>query len=367
MKIQSSNIKMDSNYSKTILKKVLEEVNFWIGKEKQLEKENTNAAAENPQLIKDELLPSISVDISQIDYTKKISDSAIAASINKNNSITKEEEEEDDDSSLDFRLRIIKTIYEQMTGKKLNITSYSDYQKAQETEQINYPTQEDALEWGYEYNKKEIETESQQSYFTSEGKIVTKDGKEINFQLELFSNYEYSQETETHIEAGSPPKKDPLVLNFNGNAAELSSMKFNFDIDSDGSTDSISMLESGSGFLVLDKNNDGLVNNGSELFGPSTGNGFQELAEYDDDGNGWIDESDQVFQNLSVWEKNTNGNDALKSLLQKNVGAIYLNSINSPFELKSRENQLLGETIRTGIFLNENESVGTVQQLDLVV
>jgi hypothetical protein len=48
-----------------------------------------------------------------------------------------------------------------------------------------------------------------------------------------------------------------------------------------------------SGLLVIDKNLDGKVNDGSELFGPSTGDGFEKLARYDEDRNGWIDEGAQ--------------------------------------------------------------------------
>ena len=61
---------------------------------------------------------------------------------------------------------------------------------------------------------------------------------------------------------------------------------------SDGRKDNISFVQPGSGFLAVDKNNDGKINNGKELFGPNTGNGFDELAKYDSDGNQWIDESD---------------------------------------------------------------------------
>ena len=42
-----------------------------------------------------------------------------------------------------------------------------------------------------------------------------------------------------------------------------------------------------------------------------TGNGFSELAEYDSDGNGWIDENDEVYDQLKVWVKDENGKDKL--------------------------------------------------------
>ena len=37
-----------------------------------------------------------------------------------------------------------------------------------------------------------------------------------------------------------------------------------------------------------------------KLFGTSSGDGFKDLAEYDEDGNGWIDENDSIFNRLKV-------------------------------------------------------------------
>ena len=65
-------------------------------------------------------------------------------------------------------------------------------------------------------------------------------------------------------------------------------------------------------WLVLDRNGDGIINDGSEMFGnatpqpqPADGtlrNGFLALAQYDDDGNGTIDEHDAIFSELRLWQ-----------------------------------------------------------------
>ena len=62
------------------------------------------------------------------------------------------------------------------------------------------------------------------------------------------------------------------------------------------------MLGSGSGFLALDKNGNGKIDDGSELFGTKSGDGFADLAEYDSDGNGWIDEKGRVYVLYEVKE-----------------------------------------------------------------
>lgn len=156
---------------------------------------------------------------------------------------------------------------------------------------------------------------------------------------------------------------DPLVLSLNSNLPEVSSDKFDFDIDSDGTAWQISKLKDSSGFLALDKDNDGKINNGNELFGTKSGNGFADLAEYDSDGNGWIDESDPIFHKLRIWLK-TDEKDELVALGEVGVGAIFLSSAKSEFKMGefSQNAQLKS----SGFFVFENGSTGLISQIDLV-
>ena len=56
-------------------------------------------------------------------------------------------------------------------------------------------------------------------------------------------------------------------------------------------------------FLCLDKNGNGLIDNGSELFGDQYGaqTGFDELAKYDSNKDGIVNESDEVYSKLLLW------------------------------------------------------------------
>jgi len=163
-----------------------------------------------------------------------------------------------------------------------------------------------------------------------------------------------------------PQQKDPLAINFDGTAAELTQSKFAFDLDADGREEQIAFVGAGSGFLALDHNGDGTINDGSELFGPTSGDGYAELARYDSHGNGWIDAADPVYRQLRIWSRNAAGDTHLEGLDQRNVGAIYLGQIASPFMLKDADNQLLGAVRATDLYLQENGAAGTVQQIDLV-
>jgi hypothetical protein len=148
---------------------------------------------------------------------------------------------------------------------------------------------------------------------------------------------------------------------------ELTHTKFSFDIDADGRNDQIAFTKPGSGFLALDRNSDGKINDGTELFGALTGDGFSELADFDTDNNNFIDENDSIYDKLRIWQKDDDGRDRLLALGQTGIGAIFLGSIVSPFDIKTHDNILLGRVKSTGIFLRENGSAGSMQQIDLVV
>ena len=128
------------------------------------------------------------------------------------------------------------------------------------------------------------------------------------------------------------------------------------------------MAGEGSGFLALDKNNDGKINDGSELFGTKSGDGFKDLARYDEDHNGWIDENDSVFSKLKVWMKDEDGKDILLDLKRADVGAIYLGNADTQYSLKDDNHRLNAEVKKTGIYLKESSgAVGTVNHLDLAI
>ena len=225
------------------------------------------------------------------------------------------------------------------------------------------------------YYKQEMEvtyseyySESEQTSYQTTGKVVTADGREIEFNLGFSMSRSFEEVYTTSRMEEIVQSMDPLVINLDGNLAGLSDQKFEFDLDDDGILDSISMLEKGSGYLALDKNGDGIINNGSELFGTKSGDGFSDLTIYDEDGNGWIDENDEIFSKLLIWSKDSEGNDELYTLKEAGVGAINLQKVSTDFSMKSlKDNHTNGQIRSTGIFLYENGNVGTIQQMDLAI
>ena len=219
---------------------------------------------------------------------------------------------------------------------------------------------------GYQMQHYHMEEES--TTFSTKGTVKTADGRELSFNLEFGMSRRFEEYYEENYISSIKTFRDPLVINLDTNIAQVSDQKFYFDLDCDGKEEEISSLQAGSGFLALDLNEDGKINDGSELFGTKSGDGFSDLAKYDADGNGWIDEADPIWDKLLIWTKDENGKDQLYHLSDRGVGAIGLGRVGTQFSLNSEKTNETNAMIRkTGIFLYENGTVSTIQHLDMAV
>ncbi len=206
--------------------------------------------------------------------------------------------------------------------------------------------------------------------YSAQGSVKTSDGRSIDFSVEMNMSRSVYEEFQNIIKV-DPLKTlcDPLVIHYdNALPPGLSDQKFSFDLDSNGASDQISLLSKGTGFIALDKNRDGKINDGNELFGTKSGNGFADLAEYDRDGNNWIDENDEIFDKLRIWIKDDSGEDKLLALGEMGIGAIYLGSECTNFHMGGANiAQSEGVMRQTGLFLRENGTAGTVHHIDFSI
>lgn len=221
------------------------------------------------------------------------------------------------------------------------------------------------MSWGEEITIVDLYQESEQSTFMSCGSVCTEDGRNISFNLSATMSRSFLSYTSASIDYVSASFVDPLVINMNGDIVAVSDQKFLFDIDADGELDNISLLAQSCGFLAMDQNEDGRINDGSELFGAKTQDGFAELAVFDMDHNNWIDEKDEIFNRLRIWHKDESGKDELVALGVAGIGAIYLGRKVTQFSLNQKEtNEANARIQETGIYLKENGSAGTIQHVD---
>lgn len=293
-------------------------------------------------------------------------------------SLASESKKVDDDSEAgdkDPRLQLIRSMLEFLTGRRIRVFDASELHRAEPQPappapaapaRANAAEPAQASGYGVEYDYHESYRESEQTSFAASGIVRTADGQEIGFALNLSLQRSFAVESDVSLRLGDAVRrKDPLVLNFSGGAAQLTEARFSFDIDSDGAADRIQFAGPGSGFLVLDRNHDGAIGNGSEMFGAGSGDGFGELAALDDDHNGWIDENDAAYRELGLWSKDAAGNDQRLSLAAAGVGAIALANAATPFDLRDNANGLVAQIRATGVFLQEDGKAGTIQQVDL--
>lgn len=259
----------------------------------------------------------------------------------------------------------IRRIFEMLFGKR-SCDKICDEESLNEDAQIGQ--QSGFMLVSQNYHIEETYEESEFTSFATTAKINTADGRSVDLNINLFMSRSFSAEYEERYSENVLMKfTDPLVLNFDSDMPDVKDLSFFFDLDCDGKEEKISGFGKGSGFLALDKNGDGVINDGSELFGTESGDGFKDLSLYDEDQNGWIDENDSIFESLRVWVKGENGDDILYSLKDKNIGAICLNNVNTGFAITDGSQIDATAMIRkTGFYLYEDMSYGTMMHIDLV-
>ena len=133
--------------------------------------------------------------------------------------------------------------------------------------------------------------------------------------------------------------RSPIIIDMNGDGVKTTAQGKHtyFDHDGNGFAENTGWVDSNDALLVLDRNQNGLIDDGKELFGSNTllssgkraQNGFEALAEFDENRDGVIDAADSVWSRLQLWQdKNQNGfvdEGELLSLSNTQITAIGLN------------------------------------------
>jgi len=144
---------------------------------------------------------------------------------------------------------------------------------------------------------------------------------------------DYANKVRRNVQEGSR-RIDPLVIDLDGDGIKLVNINQSnamFDLTGSGFANKTGWISSGDAFLVWDKNNNGRIDDISEMFGSGNQSGFKALALYDTNRDGKIDAFDDVFKNLKLWQdRNGDGRTdegELLSLRDVGIKAINLNTI----------------------------------------
>ena len=138
---------------------------------------------------------------------------------------------------------------------------------------------------------------------------------------------------------------DPLVFDLDGDGITTVSIDDSnafFDLDNNGFAEKTSWVGAKEGLLAYDKNGDGIINGGNELFGDRTlmkdsktlaSSGFTALAEYDNNKDGKIDSNDAIYTLLRIWQDSDGDGIAsageLKQLVDLGIVSIGLSYNNT--------------------------------------
>lgn len=268
---------------------------------------------------------------------------------------------------LPAQLQILKNIIEQLTGREIRLFDMSGVPSGDAVAPAgsaqSAPASAAPQEPTFAFDYQRVSETTEQTDFAAGGKVTLSDGSTIDFSLQMSLARTTREETSLSIRSGAAVQaKDPLILSF-GSGVKATGERTAFALTE--GMDSLPVLD-GAAYLVRDANGNGRADGGSELFGPASGDGFEELAKLDQDGNGWIDEGDAGFTQLKLWQPNAQGEGGLVTLKQAGVGALYLGRVASPFTLADGSAQEQAKLKSSGVYLNEDGSAGALQQIDVV-
>ena len=159
------------------------------------------------------------------------------------------------------------------------------------------------------------------------------------------------------------PRRDPLALDLDGDGIETRGAdgRVVFDHNGDGIKTGTGWLRPDDGWLVLDRNNNGTIDNGGELFGVDTAksdgtkatDGFDALGDLDSNNDNVFDSKDTRFADVRIWrDLNQDGvsqSNELSTLAANNILSIGLGKTRARTDLGNGNVQTA-----TGTFTRSN-------------
>ena len=197
------------------------------------------------------------------------------------------------------------------------------------------------IEQTYTYEWEGNETKDEDRKFEVGGfAMINGTSENLNVQA-IVSGQDLIKDDDKDPNDDKPETYDPLVIDLNNDGIKDTNLdyKINFDLDNNGFKEATSWIDNNDAFIAIDKNNNGTIDNGSELFGnksisnnayaytnPNAKNGFESLKELDSNNDDIINEKDKEFTNLLLWQdKNSNGISETDELIKLSDKAEFAN------------------------------------------
>ncbi|WP_136419243.1 calcium-binding protein [Herbaspirillum sp. ST 5-3] len=194
-------------------------------------------------------------------------------------------------------------------------------------------------------------------------------GQLVSSTSDILNNFITSLQTSFHT---AKVTVSPLILDLDGNGVETigKSAGIHFDHDGNHFAETTGWAGKDDGLLVLDRNGNGQIDNGGELFGNNTllangskaANGFAALAELDNNHDGKIDASDAIFSELRVW-KDGDGNAQVSNGELLGLEAAGVTSINLTYSAQSQTDAQGNQHLQAGQYTRTDGSVHAVDDV----
>lgn len=141
-----------------------------------------------------------------------------------------------------------------------------------------------------------------------------------------YASFSVQMEFEFVMEQQNVEQSDPITLDLDGDGVELTDYTQGayFDITASMTAVHTAFVTGGDAFLAMDRNGNGSVDDGAELFGDQRGaaNGFEELRKLDSNRDGVIDKNDKDFAKLLLFKDNGNGKTEEGELISLAEGGV---------------------------------------------
>lgn len=206
-----------------------------------------------------------------------------------------------------------------------------------------------------------IATGQQSQALTTEemsASLARRNSYELN--LKFRQNTSVEERIGISLEELGIKKVDPLVLDLDGNGIQLTEAGKGaiFDVTADGKLDNTAWVKGNTALLTYDRNGNGVVDNGNELFGDQNGaaDGFEELGKYDTNGDRKITILDPIFKALKLY-RDLNGDGKMSknefsTLSELGIKALNLNFMRTSADINGNS------LILNGSFEREDGSTG---------
>lgn len=254
MKIESSALQMQAQHVATRVHTQSSRFEAWVGDRRPANAPSPARAAPAVQI-------SSAARLAQAAQARQATTTATEA--------TEAARDTDADEGLTPQLALMRDLIALMTGVRVRVYTGPEAsaeaptppQRPAQAQADSAPGRQRAG-FGLVYEQREVIEETERTQFSAQGVVRTADGREIRFTLQLDMQRSYRQESSFSLRLGDATAIDPLVINFDGTAAQLQDQRFAFDLNGDGETENVPLLAGNRGYLALDTNQNALIDNG---------------------------------------------------------------------------------------------------------